>query len=88
MLVSVEQSDIESVTDPLDIDTNFISKIIIDDSWGNVMTDYKDRNGYNVSIPYAVFVKHILEYSKKRCARSILCNSVFIIHLSYYIHNL
>jgi len=68
-----EQSDIESVTDPQDIDTNFISKIIIDDSWGNVMTDYKDRNGYNVSIPYSVFVKHILEYSKEK-----MCQKYFM----------
>lgn len=61
------QEDFSYVSSPDSIELAAVRTIIINDSWGNYLTGYRDRNGYNVRLPYHTFVKLVkTEGSEKR----------------------
>ncbi len=54
--VETEQTDIEQITSPNDIDRTKVTAIYVNDPWGNVLTNYKDHNGYHIRVPYRMFI--------------------------------
>jgi hypothetical protein len=69
-LVGVEtaQENILSAKSPKDINTNQVTAIIIDDSWGDFNSGYQNTTGDNISIPIKSFLKYVMEgETKKTC---------------------
>jgi len=47
---------LEEIVSPNLVELRRIKSIIINDSWGNYFTGYKNRNGYNIEFPYHTFI--------------------------------
>lgn len=50
-----EQTDIDQVEQPTDIDTKAVTALIMDDPYGNWRTDYQDHRGDDVTMPVDVW---------------------------------
>lgn len=51
------QTDILQITGPQDIELQWVKSMIIDDSWGNYLTNYKSKDGNNNILPIDIYKK-------------------------------
>ena len=54
--LATAQEDIMQAQSPRDVNLEAISSIIVNDSWGNYLTGYKDRNGFNIRVPFHTYI--------------------------------
>lgn len=71
-----KQSDILQVESPQDIDLKYLVSLIIDDSWGNFMTHYKNKDGNSIVLPADIYRLVAMDNKKIKTTQVYFANGI------------